>query len=772
MSKWFERHHQFLVRETTQLQSSSRYKEKYQRRNNLFVSTGEFIVRVNGKSEPYPATFVYLEATPYALPKVYLTQTSLDEQEIEKLANLSSGEVQQYMTPSAKFYLRRHQNSDGSLCLLEEDNLDREGVQAFDANEVISRVHKWLTGLTTNVFPQDNNEAELVAHYPLRDNIYFLITEDFLRSGLSHGEFYFQSVTREHFPTYCLGACLIGASVAGLFLEDPNEVLPLMPEGLQTRAKIAANTSLLEKSLEEKSLFEGHWWQLNTEPGIYANAFELAKALGNGDQAKGEDLLGVLWPQLRQRAERIHIGVRYLNRRGEQEWLMLLCRKARSENPANVDIRTPNTMEALKDYDLVAIHSELFTDRSYFLRNQGRAERDVLKSQTISVIGCGAIGGEIADILGKAGVGQMWLNDNQFMHVHNSVRHIAGTDLLGLPKVVAVARIIQDHNRFLFPQCRMSDIMMYPVDDYIAPEGIVVSSIANDNTELCLNEQLVERKRTSFYVRALRGGKAARVFKVKPGKDACFYCLTLHRNDKHPDFIDIPEDYTLPTIKNECNNPVRPSSAADLKMIAAMSARWIVEACEGSETEANHWVWVSEPELNLGATTEFPQVVIAKFLPIHPDCPLCRSKSKEVRIKKDAVEFMQDMTRRTPGIETGGVLIGRIDEAGTISIEKASGPGPKANCTATEFVRDTEYCQNFIDENARSGLRYVGEWHSHPNDNNNPSETDIKSLTEIAQDKNYLTTTPAMIIFKRSGDPSCTIHPHNDEFYSVPLQTV
>jgi integrative and conjugative element protein (TIGR02256 family) len=142
----------------------------------------------------------------------------------------------------------------------------------------------------------------------------------------------------------------------------------------------------------------------------------------------------------------------------------------------------------------------------------------------------------------------------------------------------------------------------------------------------------------------------------------------------------------------------------------------------------------------------------------------------EVLVSKEALEFMKGLTQKTPGVETGGVLMGRIDEAGIISIETASGPGPNSTRSSTEFDRDIDYCQAFIDDHVRKGLRYVGEWHSHPNENNRPSSIDIKSLTEIAMDKNYLTTVPTMIIFTRSGEPSCTLHPHDGKFYFVQLR--
>jgi len=68
-----------------------------------------------------------------------------------------------------------------------------------------------------------------------------------------------------------------------------------------------------------------------------------------------------------------------------------------------------------------------------------------------------------------------------------------------------------------------------------------------------------------------------------------------------------------------------------------------------------------------------------------------------------------------------------------------------------------------------NNIEYVGEWHSHPSVNSQPSGVDIKSLSEIAAQPNYLTQEPVMIILANNGDPSCTVHPVGKTFYHTEL---
>ncbi len=64
--------------------------------------------------------------------------------------------------------------------------------------------------------------------------------------------------------------------------------------------------------------------------------------------------------------------------------------------------------------------------------------------------------------------------------------------------------------------------------------------------------------------------------------------------EKESTFINIEEDKEIPIITNECNNPVRPGSAADLKIIAGIFSRIIIDYLQGNNTEINHWIWSTE----------------------------------------------------------------------------------------------------------------------------------------------------------------------------------
>ena len=103
----------------------------------------------------------------------------------------------------------------------------------------------------------------------------------------------------------------------------------------------------------------------------------------------------------------------------------------------------------LNKFTVFAIYSEDFTDTNYHKRNSIRVERSVVKNKSETCIGCGALGSEVADSLGKAGIGKIYLIDKECIRAHNSVRHLVSIDRMGLPKALAVAEEIIIHNPFV-----------------------------------------------------------------------------------------------------------------------------------------------------------------------------------------------------------------------------------------------------------------------------------------------------------------------------------
>ena len=779
MIHWFKRHPKHLAAESSALSNDSNYKELYQIRNNLFLSHGNIIARLD-EIYKFPILIAYPEATPYVLPSIYPLKEILSEDQVELLAKGTIDDLHATILPYVDFrYDLRHQNQSGSLCVLEWDNLDN-GSKFYGITTILKRVRDWYSGLVTGNFPPDSQETEFCSHFNNIDfGVKFFYPDTFLNESFIEGEAYgllFKHQPKGKYYKYdrqsFIGCLIVGKTKKGLY-ENIDFTLPnfFFEEGIKNAIDLINKADSLKRFIDSGRLLRSFWFQINKEPNPFLTLQKLLTIIGEGDYDAGlKRIMPYYSAELKLKPEHFFISIRFPNRKGIQEFQLFKVVK-KQEEPSGALIGVPEEdafKHLVNSYDLVhAIQCERFSDESFHQRNSGRVERSILRNSVVNIIGVGALGSEIADMIGKAGVGTIGLFDNQEMKGPNPVRHLAGLDHIGAAKVEAVAEIVNNHNPFIHIQIFGGNINSIDLNDFFADQSIAISSIADDNTEGYLNERGVISNKVIYYVRALRGGKAARIFRVIPGTDACFNCLNLYRNEGK-EFIDIPDDLSLPTLKNECNNPIRPASAADLKLISALTSRIVLDELQQSTSDNNHWIWSTEELRCLK-----PYQLHAQSIKPHPGCYYCNHEKKnKVIFPKTIEKQIQGLISQNPKIETGGVLAGHPLENGDFIITNASGPGPKATHSATKFEKDVEYCQKFLDElfiNSKKQIVYIGEWHSHPNENNKPSGTDLKSLTEIAFQKEYLTDMPIMIIFSNAGVPSCTIHPAGKRYYFTDL---
>lgn len=780
--EWFKKHPKFLQGESNSLSNNNNYRELFQVRNKLFVSHGYIIVRLNAVHS-YPVLIVYTDATPYQLPLIFPLKSILTEEIVINLSLMNLYKLFEAVFPYIEFFYElRHQNPRGDLCILEREDLDSTN-KFYGISVILKRVRDWYAGHTSGEFPPESIETDFCGHFKnINKEIRFLYPELFLNPDLNAGDCYaklFRHIPKSEFMKFerfiYVGMYIDGVNKSGLIVPSDENIQGVFPdEGITSPLHLIQKDEVINRLIVEKTILRAHWFHVDNIPRPFNNFEELITMIGNGNAENGVIRLSKLSENnFKRLPDSFLIGIRYYNKRKELEFQFFIIYKDATNKPINIaNDGKPDFKDILDKYKNVeAIVVEKITKESYHLRNGKRTNISKLNNSIINVAGVGAIGSEIADCFGKAGIGYIFLLDYQLLNGHNPVRHLAGLDYLGENKTEAVAEIIRNHNPFIRVIPQNIDLFNSEIYQFFDDKSITVSSVADDNVEGFLNEQLVINNKTTFYIRALRGGKVARIFRVIPGTDACFNCLSLYRKDKNT-FIDIPDDPENPTLKNECNNPIRPASAADLKLIASLASRLIIDYLQNGESGRNHWIWSSELFEGLPITEPFQ--VFSQNIPPHSKCVYCNHDKKiQVTVTSDSLSLMQDLISENTSIETGGVLAGQIDDSGNLLITNVSGPGPKSIKTETKFEKDVEFCQKFLDElymESNQKISYVGEWHSHPSSNNNPSGRDIASLSEIAIQNNYLTERPVMIIFSNSGIPSATVHPAGKRYYHTQLQ--
>jgi integrative and conjugative element protein (TIGR02256 family) len=121
--------------------------------------------------------------------------------------------------------------------------------------------------------------------------------------------------------------------------------------------------------------------------------------------------------------------------------------------------------------------------------------------------------------------------------------------------------------------------------------------------------------------------------------------------------------------------------------------------------------------------------------------------SLDLVLSKTAAELLRREAGRKWPFETGGILLGSKSN-GTVMVEHATGPGPKARHGVASFTRDGDYAQQELErlvEHSKGGVDYIGEWHSHTLPVG-PSPRDRKSMALIAVSAAYNLDEPLLLL--------------------------
>lgn len=78
-------------------------------------------------------------------------------------------------------------------------------------------------------------------------------------------------------------------------------------------------------------------------------------------------------------------------------------------------------------------------DRGWIHGRDHDQDAVVLARKSVAIIGCGALGGEIAHMLAEAGTGHFYFIDGDWLSPQNTSRHLLGSSAVGQPKANALA---------------------------------------------------------------------------------------------------------------------------------------------------------------------------------------------------------------------------------------------------------------------------------------------------------------------------------------------
>jgi integrative and conjugative element protein (TIGR02256 family) len=142
-----------------------------------------------------------------------------------------------------------------------------------------------------------------------------------------------------------------------------------------------------------------------------------------------------------------------------------------------------------------------------------------------------------------------------------------------------------------------------------------------------------------------------------------------------------------------------------------------------------------------------------------------------------------DKAQRAGKVETGGILLGYWAANSTQPVIcNIVGPGPKADHQPTRFRPDQGFHLKEIARAYRESngsVRYLGDWHSHPQGTTELSARDVRTLGRISRYAAARVTTPLMLITAGppwavevwlATRPLCRIWPRRSDVIRIPFQ--
>jgi adenylyltransferase/sulfurtransferase len=155
--------------------------------------------------------------------------------------------------------------------------------------------------------------------------------------------------------------------------------------------------------------------------------------------------------------------------------------------------------------------------------DEGQAK--LLKSSVV-IIGCGALGSNIANFLVRAGVGRIRIVDRDFIEYHNLQRQVLFSEddiKAQLPKAIAAERYLRKVNSSVEIQGIVADANYTNIERFCESADVILDGLDNPETRFLINDVSLKHKVPWVY-----GGAIASIgmtMTIIPGEPPCFRCM-------------------------------------------------------------------------------------------------------------------------------------------------------------------------------------------------------------------------------------------------------
>lgn len=214
------------------------------------------------------------------------------------------------------------------------------------------------------------------------------------------------------------------------------------------------------------------------------------------------------------------------------------------------------------------------------------------------IIGCGALGSNIATFLVRAGVGKIRIIDRDFIEYHNLQRQTLfdENDMKNrLPKAIAAERHLKKINSTIDIEGIVADVNYTNVERFCSGADVILDGLDNFEGRFLINDVALKEKLPWIYGGAI--SSTGMMMTIVPGKTACLRCI----------IPDLPGRGALPTCETAGILNTAPALIGSLQATEALKILVNAEVNRGLSM-----VDVWEGKFDLIKTER------------RPDCPTCQ----------------------------------------------------------------------------------------------------------------------------------------------------
>lgn len=350
---------------------------------------------------------------------------------------------------------------------------------------------------------------------------------------------------------------------------------------------------------------------------------------------------------------------------------------------------------------------------------------DKITNSNILIIGCGALGSSLAEILVRSGVKNLTIEDFDNIKGGNLCRANYDLNDLIFFKTNRLSNRLQSISPFVnlneIP-IKLSNYDLQNVKNYLNEKIDIIFDCSTD-TEVTY---ILDNVKYTGRIFSLAITNNAKSFVSITGKSLTKQAKTIF------DFIENePPSYFEGT---GCGYPTFEANYNDINALLNIGLKVINN---NYSKDKNHESFIVEPSFEDDLIIDIEEYEYYNIDDIN----------SSIHISKSILKRIEEETKFHYPKEFGGVFIGYKSDINFI-ITDILIPDEYKN-GQTIFIREPGTLNERLSEihkMTNGEIEYLGEWHSHPNGPTTPSRTDIKAMEIISKDKNINIDKPLLMI--------------------------